>query len=44
MAAQQGRRTCSKTDVKKPDYGLQLLMGAKIIIFGELSSGLMKQK
>ena len=29
---------------KKPDYGLQLHMGTKIILFGEISSGLMKQK
>ena len=30
--------------IKKPDYGLQLHMGTKIILFGEMSSGLMKQK
>ena len=29
---------------KKPDYGLQLHMGTKIVLFGEMSSGLMKQK
>ena len=29
---------------KKPDYGLQLHMGTKIVILGEMSSGLMKQK
>ena len=29
---------------KKPDYGLQLHMGRKIILFGEVSPGLMKQK
>ena len=28
---------------KKPDYGLQLHMGPKIILFGEMFSGLMKQ-
>jgi hypothetical protein len=26
------------------DYGLQLHMGTKVIPFGEMSSGLMKQK
>jgi hypothetical protein len=34
----------SKTAIKKPDYCLQLHMGTKIILFGEISSGLMKQK
>ena len=29
---------------KKLDYGLQLHMGTKIILFGEMSSGLMEQK
>jgi hypothetical protein len=29
---------------KKPEYGLHLPMGTKIILFGEMSSGLMKQK
>ena len=29
---------------KKPDYVLQLHMWTKIILFGEMSSGLMKQK
>ena len=29
---------------KKPDYGLQLHMGTKIVLFGEMSSGLMKLK
>jgi hypothetical protein len=29
---------------KKPDYGLQLHMGTKFVLFGEMSSGLMKQK
>ena len=29
---------------KKPDYGLQLHMGTKIVLFGEMPSGLMKQK
>uniref|UniRef100_A0AAZ3SQG5 Transposase n=1 Tax=Oncorhynchus tshawytscha TaxID=74940 RepID=A0AAZ3SQG5_ONCTS len=29
---------------KKPDYGLQLHMGTKIILLGVMSSGLMKQK
>uniref|UniRef100_A0AAZ3QLS9 Transposase Tc1-like domain-containing protein n=1 Tax=Oncorhynchus tshawytscha TaxID=74940 RepID=A0AAZ3QLS9_ONCTS len=29
---------------KKPDYGLQLHMGSKIVLFGEMPSGLMKQK
>uniref|UniRef100_A0AAZ3Q0L0 Transposase Tc1-like domain-containing protein n=1 Tax=Oncorhynchus tshawytscha TaxID=74940 RepID=A0AAZ3Q0L0_ONCTS len=29
---------------KKPDYGLQLHMGTRILLFGEMSSGLMKQK
>jgi hypothetical protein len=28
----------------KPDYGLQLHMGTKILFLGEMSSGLMKQK
>jgi transposase len=28
---------------KKPDYGMQLHMGTKIVLFGEMSSGLMKQ-
>ncbi|KAK6322560.1 hypothetical protein J4Q44_G00073520 [Coregonus suidteri] len=44
MSAQQGRSHCSKTAIKKPGYGLQLHMGTKIILFGEMSSGLMKQK
>ena len=43
-AAQQGRSHCSKTAIKKPDYGFQLHMGTKIVLFGEMSSGLMKQK
>ena len=43
-AAQQGRSHCSKTAMKKPDYSLQLHMGTNIILFGEMSSGLMKQK
>jgi hypothetical protein len=29
---------------KKPEYGLQLHMGTKIVLFGEMSSALMKQK
>uniref|UniRef100_A0AAZ3S3B5 Transposase Tc1-like domain-containing protein n=1 Tax=Oncorhynchus tshawytscha TaxID=74940 RepID=A0AAZ3S3B5_ONCTS len=29
---------------KKPDYGLQLHMGTKIVLFGGMSAGLMKQK
>ena len=29
---------------KNTDYGLQLHMGTKIVLFGEMSSGLMKQK
>ena len=29
---------------KKPDYSLQVHMGTKILLFGEMSSGLMKQK
>ena len=29
---------------KKPDYSLQLHMRTKIVLFGEMSSGLMKQK
>jgi hypothetical protein len=29
---------------KKPDYGLQLHMGTKIVLFGEMSSCLIKQK
>ena len=29
---------------KMPDYGLQLHMGTKIVLFGEMSSGLRKQK
>uniref|UniRef100_A0AAZ3S8U6 Transposase Tc1-like domain-containing protein n=1 Tax=Oncorhynchus tshawytscha TaxID=74940 RepID=A0AAZ3S8U6_ONCTS len=40
---QKGRSHCSKTAIKKSDYSLQLHMGTKIILFGELSSGLMKQ-
>ena len=35
-AAQQGRSHCSKTAIKKPDYGLQLHMGTKIVLFGEI--------
>jgi hypothetical protein len=35
---------CYKTAIKKPDYGFQLHMGTKITLFGEMSSGLMKQK
>ena len=33
----QGRSHCSKTAIKKPDYGLQLHMGTKIILFEEMS-------
>uniref|UniRef100_A0AAZ3Q8U0 Transposase Tc1-like domain-containing protein n=1 Tax=Oncorhynchus tshawytscha TaxID=74940 RepID=A0AAZ3Q8U0_ONCTS len=33
-----------QTTIKQPDYGLQLHMGTKIVLFGEMSSGLMKQK
>jgi hypothetical protein len=29
---------------KKPDYGLQLHMGTNIVLFGEMSSGMMKQQ
>uniref|UniRef100_A0AAZ3QMW3 Transposase Tc1-like domain-containing protein n=1 Tax=Oncorhynchus tshawytscha TaxID=74940 RepID=A0AAZ3QMW3_ONCTS len=43
-AAQQGRSHCSKTTKKRSDYGLQLHMGTKTVLFGEMSSGLMKQK
>uniref|UniRef100_A0AAZ3R372 Sleeping Beauty transposase HTH domain-containing protein n=1 Tax=Oncorhynchus tshawytscha TaxID=74940 RepID=A0AAZ3R372_ONCTS len=43
-ATQQGRSHCSKTTIRKPDYGLQLHMGSKIVLFGEMSPGLMKQK
>ena len=32
-AAQQGRSHCSKTAIKKPDYGWQLHMGTKIVLF-----------
>ena len=39
-AAQQGRSHGSKTAIKKPDYGLQMHMGAKTVLFGEMSSGL----
>ena len=35
---------CSKTAIKKPDYGLQLHMGTNNVLFGEMSSSLMKQK
>ena len=38
------RNHCSKTTIKKTDYTLQLHMGMKIVLFGEMSSGLMKQK
>ena len=41
---QQGRSHRSKTTIKKPGYGLQLHMGTKIVLFGEMSSGLKKQK
>ena len=34
----------AKTAIEKPDYGVQLHMGTKIVLFGEMSSGLMKQK
>jgi hypothetical protein len=37
-------RKCTKTAIIKPDYGLHLHMETKIIVFGEMSSGLMKQK
>ena len=43
MAAQQGRSHCSKTAIKKPDYGLQMHMRTKIILFGEMPSGLIKK-
>ena len=36
--------TAQKPPLKKPDYSLQLHMGTKIALFGEMSSGLMKQK
>ena len=38
------RSHCSKTAIKMPNYGLQLHMGTKIVLFVEMSSGLMKQK
>ena len=44
MAAQQGNSHCGKTAIKKPDYGLQLHIGTEIVLFGEMSSGLMKEK
>ena len=31
-----------KTAIIKPDYGLQLHMGTKLVLFGEMFSGLMK--
>ena len=34
---QQGRSHCSKTAIKKPDYSLQLHMGTKKLLFGEMS-------
>ena len=40
-ATQQGRSHCSNTAIKKPDNGLQLHMGTTIILFREMSSGLM---
>jgi transposase len=30
------RSYCSKTAIKKPDYGVQLPMGTQIVIFGEM--------
>ena len=36
--------TAPKPPQKKPDCGLQLHMGTKIVLFGEMFSGLMKQK
>jgi hypothetical protein len=39
----KGEATASNRH-KKSDYGLQLHMGTKIVLFGEMSSGLMKQK
>ena len=40
----QERSHCSKNTIKKPDYGLQLHIRTKSILFGEMSSGLIKQK
>ena len=34
----------TKNAIKKSDYGLELHMWTNIILFGEMSSGLMKQK
>ena len=39
----QEEATATKTAIKKPDYVLQLHMGTKIVLFGEMSSGLMKK-
>jgi hypothetical protein len=38
------KKSLLKTAIKKTDYGLQLHMGTKIVLFGEMSFGLMKQK
>ena len=44
MAAQQGRGHCCETAIKKSDNGLQLHMGIKMVLFGEMSSGLIETK
>jgi hypothetical protein len=43
-AAQQGRSHCSKTTIKKARLRFATAHGDKTHTFGEISSGLMKQK
>ena len=44
LKGRSARRHCSKTAIKKPDYSWHLHMGTTIVLFGEMYSGLMKQK
>uniref|UniRef100_A0AAZ3RRS1 Transposase Tc1-like domain-containing protein n=1 Tax=Oncorhynchus tshawytscha TaxID=74940 RepID=A0AAZ3RRS1_ONCTS len=44
MKRRSARKKPLLQNCHKPDYGLQLHMGTKIVLFGEMSSGLMKQK
>jgi hypothetical protein len=39
-----GKKPLLQNRHKKPDYSLQLHMGTKIILFEEMSSGLIKRK
>lgn len=43
-AAQPGRSHYCKSNIKKPDYSLEMHTGTETLIFGDISCGLMKLK